>query len=69
MVDYKVVFSKEKCIGCGACADVCPDNWEMENGGGKAKPKKVKISEKECACNKEAEDICPVDAIEIEKID
>ncbi|MEA2004408.1 MAG: ferredoxin [archaeon] len=69
MVDYKIIFKRDDCIGCGACADVCPDNWEMENGGLKAKPKKVKINEKEYACNKEAEDICPADAIEIEKKD
>ncbi|MCK5234637.1 MAG: ferredoxin [Candidatus Aenigmarchaeota archaeon] len=69
MVDYKIIFKRDDCIGCGACADVCPDNWEMESGEGKAKPKKVKISEKEYACNKEAEDTCPVDAIGIEKID
>ena len=29
------------CIGCGACAAICPDNWEMD--GGKAKPTKTEL--------------------------
>ena len=58
----KIKFDKEACIGCGACASVC-DNWVMDND--KAKPKKTTISEDELKRNKEAEDVCPVDAIKI----
>ena len=58
----KIKFDKEACIGCGACASVC-DNWVMDND--KAKPKKTTISEDELKSNKEAEDVCPVDAIKI----
>ncbi len=67
MADYKIIFDRDDCIGCGACVSACPDNWEMEDVGDKAKPKKVEISDKEYACNKEAEDACPVDAIIIEE--
>ena len=61
MEKYKIKFNKEACIGCGSCASVCSSNWEMK--GDKASPKKTEISE--LGCNKEAEDVCPVDAIKI----
>ena len=65
MVKYNVIFKKDVCIGCGACASTCPDNWEMiEDDEIKAKPKNTKL--KELGCNKEAEEVCPVDAIKIE---
>ncbi|MEM4702900.1 MAG: ferredoxin [Candidatus Pacearchaeota archaeon] len=62
---YKIVQEHEKCIGCGACQAVCPENWVIK--GNKAKPKKTKIDEKELACNKQAADVCPVKCIKIVK--
>jgi len=64
---YKIVQEHEKCIGCGACIAVCPENWVMMPDS-KAKPKKEKISEKEYKCNKLAEDACPVRIIHIKKL-
>ncbi len=61
---YKIVQEHEKCIGCGACASVCPENWVMASNG-KAKAKKTTISEKEFKCNKAAEDSCPVQCIHV----
>lgn len=61
---WKIKIDKEKCIGCGACANECEDNFEVKNG--KAEVKKSKI--KEIGCNKKAEEICPVDAIKIEGV-
>ena len=61
-MSIKIKFDKEACIGCGACTSVC-DNWIMEEG--KAKPQKTKISENELKVNKEAEEVCPVEAIKI----
>ena len=26
---YKFFHDREGCIGCGACAAIDPDNWEM----------------------------------------
>ena len=69
MARYTIVFDKKACIGSGACSSVCPENWELveSNGVFKAKPKKTEISEDELLSNEEAANICPVDAIKIEK--
>ena len=47
-----------KCIGCGLCASLCPDVFEI-GADGKAKV----ISQKNSSCAKEAIDSCPVEAI------
>lgn len=57
---YKV--DKEKCIGCGLCANLCPEVFELMDDG------KVKIKEgadwdKNAECSKEAKEGCPVGAI------
>ncbi len=62
MAKYKIKVDQEECIGCGACT-VC-DNFELKNG--KAHVKKTEVEE--LGCNKEAEEICPVDAIKIEEV-
>mgnify|MGYP006305071011 CR=1 FL=1 len=58
----KVSVDEEKCIGCGACVSVCPDVFEM-NDDGKSVAKEKETDED---CAKEAVDVCPVDAIEVE---
>jgi len=60
---YKIEFDKEKCIGCSACTQC--DNWELEKDG-KAKPKKTELND--IGCNKQAEEICPVQAIKIAEL-
>lgn len=76
MTKYKVVHQREECLGCGACAAVCPKFWEMAKDG-KSKLKKAKetkpgifeleIEEKDYPCHKEAEEVCPVQVIKIIK--
>lgn len=67
MAKYKIVVDKEKCIGCGACVAQCPDNFEMVYGDEvKAKVKNAEVTN--LGCNKEAADICPVQAISIKKL-
>ena len=55
---------RDKCIGCGTCAVVCPDNWEMKDDN-KSSPKKTEVDD--IGCNKEAEESCPVKCIHITK--
>jgi ferredoxin len=68
----KVIQDRNKCIGCGACAAVCPEFFEM-SGDGKAtlkgSNKKGNVEEfevKDAKCCKEAENTCPVQCIHVE---
>ena len=64
----KVTVDEEKCIGCGACTSVW-DNFEVKEkeSGFKAVAKKEEITEKEVELAKEAAEICPVDAINVDE--
>lgn len=64
MPKFKIVHDRENCIGCGACASVCPENWEMADDG-KSRPKKTILDK--IGCNQKAADGCPVGVIKIEK--
>ncbi|MBR9707697.1 MAG: ferredoxin, partial [Candidatus Diapherotrites archaeon] len=33
MSTFKIDHDKPTCIGCGACAALHPDNWEMDAEG------------------------------------
>lgn len=30
---YKIIHHRDECIGCSACASVCPKYWEMDGDG------------------------------------
>ena len=64
---YVINHDRDQCIGCGACAAICPDNWEMAEDG-LAKPRKLEITEDELSCNREAAESCPVNCIHIYEI-
>ncbi len=53
-----VSINKEKCIGCGTCAAVCPEGFEIKGG-------KAVVKNGNASCIKEAKESCPVDAIKI----
>jgi ferredoxin len=55
----KITVDKEACIGCGACASICPASFELKDG--KAYAKKASVAK--ITCEKEAADSCPVNAI------
>lgn len=67
----KVIHEREKCIGCGACAAVCPDFWEMGDDGksvlkgGKKVGKNFELTVKDAGCCKDAESTCPVQCIHV----
>ena len=64
MTKYKIKVDEKACIGCGACASVCDEVFEMKekNGAYKAVAKK---KESDLPCVKEAADVCPVQAIKL----
>lgn len=56
----KIKVDKKKCIGCGACAALCPAVFEMKGGKSEAK-----CSETDKPCAKDAAESCPVQAISV----
>mgnify|MGYP001769144525 CR=1 FL=1 len=62
----KASVDKNLCIGCGLCADVCPQVFEMGDDD-KAKVKADPVPpEAEDSC-RQAADQCPESAIQIEE--
>ena len=57
----KVSINKEDCVGCGLCADDCPDVFEMPEDVAVVKAEEV--PENLVNAVKEAAENCPVDAI------
>lgn len=55
-----VKIDREACIGCGACASLCPHNFNLADDG-----KAEVISQEIISCTKEAADSCPVSVIMI----
>lgn len=72
----KIIQKHGDCIGCGACAAVCSDFWEIGEDGkaflkdGKLDEEKneysLDLGEDNFACNKDAMDVCPVKIISVQ---
>lgn len=56
----------EDCISCGACVDICPEVFDMPDGG-LAFPKVDEVPEALIPSAREACEACPVDAIILEE--
>ncbi len=59
----KAVIDHETCIGCGLCAEVAPEVYEMQ--GDKAVAKMDEIPEDKAEDAKNGADQCPVTAITV----
>ncbi len=57
----KVMLDEECCIGCGACAELCPDVFEMSEDGEKAHVILPEGGDE--GCIQEAIDTCPNECI------
>ena len=60
----RAIVDEEVCIGCGLCAETCPEVFEMVDEKARAKMDEVPEGFAE-TCREAAED-CPVEAIQIE---
>lgn len=65
MAKFHIEHERNICIGCGACAAMCPANWVMSEDG-KSDPIKTELEE--LGCNGEAENACPVSCIHVKRI-
>lgn len=62
----KVKVNRDTCIGCGACAAICDDVFEIDDEGlSVAKVEEVEDSKKQEV--QDATDSCPTGAIEVEE--
>ena len=72
---YKIKHDRVNCIGCSACASVCPRFWEMNGedfkadlvGSGEKEEylQAIEIGEEDFKCNMDAAESCPVNVIHI----
>jgi ferredoxin len=62
----KVRVDQELCSGCGPCADICPEVFEL-NEDGIAQVKVDQVPPEQYQTCRDAADECPSDAILIEE--
>ena len=62
----KVKVNRDSCIGCGACAAICDDVFEIDDEGLSTLKKEV-VEEDQKQEVLDAQDRCPTGAIEVEE--
>ncbi len=69
----RITIDKEKCIGCGSCVAVCPDFFEIGDNskthlkGAEPGEEREEMLVEDIGCAQEGADICPVEAIGVER--
>jgi ferredoxin len=72
----RILFQREKCIGCNYCVEQAPERWQMSKRdgksvliGGKLKGNmvQVEVGEAERDVNTRAAEVCPVKIIRLVK--
>jgi len=72
----RISHQRAKCIGCNYCIEVAPNSWYMDESDGKARLKEsvekkgifvARFTDDEYEANVEAQNICPVHIIKVEK--
>ncbi len=71
----KIIHDRKNCIGCGSCASMCSQLFEMNKEDGLADLKNSEIVGdhfelviEDVACGADAAMICPVKVIRVEEI-
>jgi len=73
----QIIYYRNKCIGCAACAEIAPDRWKMSRKDGKStllggiSKKSVfqtKVSLAEMEVNEKAAANCPVKIIQLKEV-
>jgi len=62
----KVKVNRDSCIGCGACAAICDDVFEIDDDG-LSTVKKEEVDDDKKQEVQDAADSCPTGAIEVEE--
>ncbi len=60
----QIVIEKEECLGCGTCAELCPDVFGLDEDEEKAFVKRADAVDEDCV--EEAISSCPAECISIE---
>lgn len=60
----RIVLNEECCVGCGSCAEICPDVFQMAEDGEKACVTLPESWDRECV--QDAVATCPGECILIE---
>lgn len=69
----KIIQERKKCIGCGSCAAICSQYFEMADDGlaalkgGQIVGDNMELGISETACAKDAANVCPVQIIRVEE--
>jgi ferredoxin len=64
-MDKRVYIDEEECIGCGSCAEICPEVFQLKEGEEKAEVIKPEGGPEDLV--QEAIDTCPVSCIHWEE--